>query len=62
MKNFITYIILALLLVSDGFSAVIVASDVDPTNMVEQISLIVASVVAFLTFIMGSRRVLKFIG
>ena len=62
MKNAITNLLILLLLVSDAFSADIVASDIDPTNMIEQISIIVASIVSFLVFIMGSKRVLKFIG
>jgi hypothetical protein len=47
---------------SSAFSATLVASDVDPSGALEQISLIVASIVSFLVFLMGSKRVLKFLG
>jgi len=62
MKKLITTIFLLTLIVSDTFSASLVASDIDPSNALEQISIIVASIVSFLTFIMGSKRVLKFLG
>lgn len=62
MKKHITILFVLLLIVSNAFSAELQASDIDPTNMIEQISIVVVSIVAFLTFIMGSRRVLKFLG
>jgi len=62
MKKHITILFVLLLIVSNAFSANLQASDIDPTDMIEQISIVVVSIVAFLTFIMGSRRVLKFLG
>ncbi len=50
------------MIVSDVQSAPLLASDIDPSNANEQIALIVTSLVAFLAFIMGSKRVLKFLG
>lgn len=60
MKKIITYLFSLSFIVSDSFS--LVASDVDPSDAIEQIAIIVAVVVSFLTFIMGSKRVLKFLG
>lgn len=62
MKNAITIILVITFVFSDAFSAPLLASDIDPTSAIEQISLIVASIVSFLAFIMGSKRVLKFLG
>ncbi|WP_321777796.1 hypothetical protein [Sulfurimonas sp.] len=62
MKKYIINIFIFLLIVSDVQSAVLVASDIDPSNANEQMALIVTSLVAFLAFIMGSKRVLKFLG
>ncbi len=62
MRKYITFIAFALLYSSDVFARTLHASDIDPTDMFSQISLIVGSVVAFLTFIYGSKRVLAFIG
>lgn len=62
MKNALTTLFIFIFIASDAFSAPLVASDIDPSNMIEQISIIVAAIVSFLAFIMGSKRVLKFIG
>ncbi len=62
MKNAITTLFIFIFIASDAFSAPLLASDVDPAPMIEQISLIVAAIVSLLAFIMGSKRVLKFLG
>ncbi|WP_324170986.1 hypothetical protein [Sulfurimonas sp.] len=62
MKKYIINIFIFLMIVSDVQSAPLLASDIDPSNANEQIALIVTSLVAFLAFIMGSKRVLKFLG
>lgn len=62
MKNVITSLLILFLLSSNAFSADLLASDIDPSNMIEQVSIIVGSIVSFLGFIMGSRKVLNFIG
>ena len=61
-KSFITIILFSILIVSDGNCAKLVASDVDMSNAIEQISIVVGAVFSFLTFIYGSKRVLKFLG
>ncbi len=60
MKKTITYLLLLSIIVSDSFS--LVASDIDSSNAIEQIAIIVASIVSFLVFIYGSKRVLRFLG
>ena len=60
MQKVSLVILILIFMVSDSFA--LVASDIDPTNAFEQISLIVASIVAFLVFILGARRVLNFLG
>lgn len=62
MKKKITIILALAFIVSDSLCVPVKASDIDPSNAIEQIAIIVASIVSFLTFIMGSRRVLKFLG
>jgi len=58
-----TLIVMVILLFSQSaFARSLNASDVDPSNFFENISIIVAAVVSFLTFIYGSKRVLKFLG
>ena len=55
-------ILLTSLFVFNAFCGNLNASDVDPSNFFENIMIVVAAVVSFLTFIYGSKRVLKFLG
>jgi hypothetical protein len=43
-------------------ASALVASDVDMSSAILDLSTIVASVVAFLAFLMGSKRVLRILG
>lgn len=62
MKHTLTIIILLLIISSESFSADLHASDINASSCIDDISLIVVSIVSFLTVIMGSRKVLRFIG
>lgn len=50
--------IILFLICSGAFGAELKASDINPTSMFEQISLVVASIVAFLAFMMGTKKLL----
>ena len=62
MKNVLTIVFVLVLTSSGAFSATLVASDVDPSGAIEQISIVVTAIVSFLVFLMGSKRVLRFLG
>jgi len=59
MKKVTTTMIILLLICSGAFASELKASDIDPSSMFEQISLVVASIVAFLAFMMGTRKLLN---
>ncbi|MFT7002816.1 MAG: hypothetical protein ACJAWW_000149 [Sulfurimonas sp.] len=56
----ISSIIVLMIFATNAFA--LVASDVDMSSAIKDISTVVASVVAFLAFLMGSKRVLRMLG
>ena len=61
-KTFITTILIFLIIASNAMCADLNASDVDMSNVIIDMSIVVGAVFSFLTFIYGSKRVLKFLG